>query len=456
MADRVQVQALIALAEPDDDESRFRIGDLLELVSSTGEKLPDLEETRRKLFGGVDLTARTTFGDFLDQWLAGRKIRPRARERYEIDIRCHLKPHLGHVRLDRLNVIHFTETFNKIIEQNMEIEESNGLRRTALLDLKKIKGREARRRAKAAIKAMAPFRRITGPATRLHIKATARAALNAAIAMSLLTFNAAAHLEIDPVNRPLPVVWTQARVERWQGTCVRPAPVMVWTPIQLGRFLDAISGDPLYGLFHVMGFRGGEACGLRWEDVDLEAGTITIATQLIHHEGEIHETEPKSEAGARVVMLDVETRETFRRHRARQIMARIDAGDAWIETGRVFTREDGSWIAPNWLSDYFDRLVRRLGLPPIRLHDLRHGAATLAHAGGADMKTIQELLGHSSQHFTADTYTSVLPEVALAAAEAAALLVPRQQLPSTGAPAARPQGAIESKTVTDQDHALAG
>lgn len=68
-------------------------------------------------------------------------------------------------------------------------------------------------------------------------------------------------------------------------------------------------------------------------------------------------------------------------------------------------------------------------LPPIRLHDLRHGAATLALAAGVDLKIVQEMLGHSTITLTADTYTSVLPQVAQAAAEATARLVPRQRTP---------------------------
>jgi integrase len=68
--------------------------------------------------------------------------------------------------------------------------------------------------------------------------------------------------------------------------------------------------------------------------------------------------------------------------------------------------------------------VVQAGLPPIRLHDLRHGAASIAHAGGADIKTISKQLGHSSIAITADTYTEVFEEVDLAAAEAAARVVP--------------------------------
>jgi Phage integrase family len=91
----------------------------------------------------------------------------------------------------------------------------------------------------------------------------------------------------------------------------------------------------------------------------------------------------------------------------------------------VFTREDGSALHPEYVSRHFERLARNAGLPPVRLHDLRHGAATLALAGGADLKTVSEMLGHSTFSITADTYASVLPKVARSAAEAAARLVPR-------------------------------
>lgn len=94
-------------------------------------------------------------------------------------------------------------------------------------------------------------------------------------------------------------------------------------------------------------------------DVDLDARTITMATQLVEYEGGVHESEPKSDAGSRSVALDAESVTAFRWHRTRQLMAQLDANDAWIDTGRVLTRVDGSWVAPGWLSDHFERLVRR-------------------------------------------------------------------------------------------------
>jgi hypothetical protein len=113
----------------------------------------------------------------------------------------------------------------------------------------------------------------------------------------------------------------------------------------------------------------------------------------------------------------------LREHRRRQAQERLEAGDRWVESGYVFTNPVGEPLNPDYLSRRFRYLVRRSGLPPVRLHDLRHGAATLAHAVGADLKTVQEQLGHTSIVLTADTYTSVLMILHFKVAEATARLV---------------------------------
>jgi integrase len=89
----------------------------------------------------------------------------------------------------------------------------------------------------------------------------------------------------------------------------------------------------------------------------------------------------------------------------------------------MFTYADGRPVQPEYLTHRFNTLVKEFDLPPIRLHDLRHGAATLAMASHTDLKVIQQMLGHSSIVTTADTYTSVLPETAHRAAQATADMV---------------------------------
>lgn len=145
------------------------------------------------------------------------------------------------------------------------------------------------------------------------------------------------------------------------------------------------------------------------------------------HEDVEGENEPNAD-----VVLDLATAQAMKDYLTQRGVEKADWGEAWIESQRFFTREGGEWLHPGLLSEEFERLVQRSQLPPVRLHDLRHGAATIALAAGTDMKVIQTMLRHSQLAVTADTYTSVLPQVSFDAAEAAAELVPRGRRNTSG------------------------
>jgi integrase len=162
----------------------------------------------------------------------------------------------------------------------------------------------------------------------------------------------------------------------------------------------------------VSGLRRGEAAGLRWCDIDFAAATLTVSRQLQETGRGLVVLPPKSITSNRVLALDPWTLQVLAAHRYRQLPA---PGD-----GYVFARPGGRPCTPGYLTRRFIRLIRRAGLPPIGLHDLRHGAATLALASGADLKAIQAMLGHASIILTADTYTSVLPDLARSTAKAVA------------------------------------
>jgi integrase len=433
-ADLDKVRALLAIPDKDDDEGRDAIAALLvQVAADSKQPIPDHEEMIRRLRTGQSLVSRMTVGEWLDQWLPGKRIRKTSRRHYESAIRVHLKPLIGHVPLNRLRVSHLNEMFAKIAENNDEIISANAARR-AVDDARKQATRRAEQRAlRAQLREMPPIRRTTGPAAQHRLRATLRAALNDAIAQRIITFNPAAHVELDPAKRPKALVWTADRVEQWRRTGEKPSPVMVWTPEQTGDFLDLVHEDRLYALYHLITFRGlrrGEACGLRWADGDLNATTATVATQLVLDGWEVEEGDPKTSSGARVIALDGETVKVLRTHKAQQAAEKLKWGEAWIDTGRVFTEADGTLLHSGKVSEAFEKIVRTSVLPPVRLHDLRHGAATLA--GGADLKTVQEMLGHSSITITSDIYTTVLPEVAHRAAEAAAQLVPRRSTGTDG------------------------
>jgi len=232
-------------------------------------------------------------------------------------------------------------------------------------------------------------------------------------------------IELPSPRRPHAEVWTDHRVAAWRNHGER-SPVAVWTVQQLVAFFAFAADDRLSALWWLIALRGlrrGEAAGLRWADVDLNGRVIVIGQQRIAYGHTIAVGPPKTASSRRVIALDRVTARLLRTHLRRQRAERHAAGGTRQDSGYVFTTPDGAPLHPDWPTRRFHRLVELSGLPPVRLHDLRHGAATLAHATGADLKTVQELLGHASIVLTTDTYTSVLLDLHFTTAEAAARLV---------------------------------
>jgi integrase len=258
-----------------------------------------------------------------------------------------------------------------------------------------------------------------------RVRATLRSALNAAVREALIASNPLAQVRLDKPVRPRPVIWTDERVEAWRRDGTRP-PVAVWTLRQLITFLTRVENDRLAALWWLIALRGlrrGEAAALDRDDLDSEARELTISRQLIALPGELYCGPPKSRASIRTIALDeagtrrlsdqaaVRAVELLRHQftEQRRSDARTRTGPCWRRGRPMFTYADGRPIRPEYLTHRFRQICKQLGLPPIRLHDLRHCAATLALASHADLKVIQQMLGHSSIVTTADTYTSVLP-----------------------------------------------
>lgn len=445
-----KVRAVLDLIEDgDDDEDRAtQIGDVLAAVSRDRAPIPEAAEVKRRLAGGVSLDSDMTVGDWLDAWVAAKKTKRLTTKGYASHIRVHLKPGLGTRRLDRLNITHVQTFFDSYAERNEAIRAQNRERREQEARCKwgrpgsppaDVRERLAAEREKLA--AMPPYQLETGPATLQRIRATLRAALNAAIRKQLITFNPAEWVELEPGKRPRAKLWTDRNVEHWERTGEKPSAVMVWTPAQLGTFLDEAEGTRLYAFFHLIAFRGlrrGEGVGADWRNVDLDGGTFTVGKGLVVDSWEVFEDDPKTEESAGTIALDSQTVAVLREHRARQLAERDDwnrhAAEErgrgkdvadWTDTGKVFVDVDGTWLHPEKVSDEFRRIARRAGLPPINLRDLRHLAATLVHAGGGDIFAVQKTLRHASGQLTSDTYTELLEEVDRDIAERAAALVPR-------------------------------
>ncbi|MFC0532105.1 tyrosine-type recombinase/integrase [Phytohabitans kaempferiae] len=418
VADRDHAKALLSLANGDATLAAEIANLLLEVGS--GAPLPNRDAIARRVRAGLPATIDMTVAEYLAQWLRSRRrIAASTAVGYESHIRVHLTPHLGTIPLVRLRVEDIEAMYDAIMDRNTAIE-------------------IARQSEDAQTRASVKGIRTTGPATMNRIRATLRKALNDAITRRLIEFNPAAHVELPSGARPKARVWTDNAVRRWHETGEQPSPVMIWTPQQAGQFLDYAEDHdiilyPLFVLILHRGLRRGEAVGLPDTNVDLDNALLRITQQLttVGYTPVIKDV--KSESGDRTVSLDSFTLAALRTYHARRARWRLVSGPSWPDTGLFFVQPNGQPWHPETVTGRFEQLVRGVGLPPIRLHDLRHCAATYLKAAGADLKDVQETLGHSSITITSDTYTSVIAELDIerAKAEAAAALVPRR--PQTAA-----------------------
>jgi integrase len=227
-----------------------------------------------------------------------------------------------------------------------------------------------------------------------HIHAVLHRALESAVALDLVVRNVA-----DRVTAP--------RMRRHE--------MEVLSPEQSKIFLEAIADDPLEALYMLAlttGMRQGELLGLKWRDIDLDAGWLHIHATVRKLRGNFIFAAPKTKRSRRGVALTALAIEALRHHRNRQTQKRAVVGAAWQENDLVFPDATGRPMDGKYMLKHcFRPLLRRAGLPPIRFHDLRHTAATLLLGQGIHPKVVAEMLGHTTITITLDTYSHVLPEM---------------------------------------------
>src|SRR5665647_780991 len=296
-----------------------------------------------------------------NEWLPAIEatIRPSSFRAYKQHVECHICPHLGSVQMQKLSGSQINALYAKLA--------LNG-----------------KKDGKSGLSAL----------TIRHVHATLHRALKDAVRWERLMRN-----PIDAADPPS---------IRGDGT----RELKTWSAEQLRAFLTSTRDDRLAPIWHLLamtGMRRGEALGLRWEDVDLEAGRVSVRRALIPNGAVVVVSEPKTAKGRRSVALDPETVEVLKRQAARQLEDQDRKGDAWTDTGLVFTKEDGEAWHPEVVSRFFRSAVKRSRLPEIRLHDLRHTHATLALRAGIHPKVVSERLGHATIAITLDTYSHAIP-----------------------------------------------
>jgi len=205
-----------------------------------------------------------------------------------------------------------------------------------------------------------------------------------------------------------------------------PTEIMFWEPPELRSFLAIVAGHRLEAAWHLSamtGMRRGEVLGLRWRDVDLDTKRVHVRQALVSVAYDVIVSSPKNHQ-ARVIDIDPATADHLRAHRIRQQLEREDWGADYESSDLVFCKENGTPIHPQTFSQAFERIVEKLELPTIRLHDLRHTHATIALRANVPVKVISERLGHDSPAFTLKQYAHVIPGMqAEAAAQIAALVM---------------------------------
>lgn len=226
-------------------------------------------------------------------------------------------------------------------------------------------------------------------------------ALQQAVAVGYLRFNPA-----DACKLP--------RVERKE---IKPLDSEAIT-----AFMKAVEGsryETLYLLTLFTGMRRGEVCGLQWECVDLEKGTILINKQLQNipgQPGKYRLISSKNGKGRSITVAPFIV-SLMKKHKAQQSAEQIRAGSAWENSGFVFTDELGRHVSPHNVYHSYKRIVASIGMPEARFHDLRHSYAVAAIHAGDDIKTVQGNLGHATSSFTLDVYGHVTDEMKKSSAD---------------------------------------
>ncbi|MCX4801825.1 site-specific integrase [Streptomyces sp. NBC_01214] len=230
--------------------------------------------------------------------------------------------------------------------------------------------------------------------------------------------SAATAKESHRVLRTAVAACREELVSRNVVSLVEPPKVQVreMSPWELDETLDFLAAarkDPLYPAFVLaiaLGLRRGELVGLRWENVDLDKREIRVRSQRQRVRGEAYEDDPKGRRRRQTLPLPGICVAPLRWQRMKQAAMRKAAGEKWEETGYVFTTRTGRPIEPRNVYRSFTRVAKDAGLRVVRLHDARHGTATLLTAAGVPPRVVMEILGHSQIAVTMNVYAHVVQD----------------------------------------------
>lgn len=314
-----------------------------------------------------------TVGQYLDLWLEtyAVNVRPNSRKNYSVCVENHIKPHIGGTRLESLSTLAIQHMYGEILktEYSPAKYEEHGALRVCV-----------------------------SPAKTYSVK-------------TVRNIHALLHLALDQARREGLIAKNPADDAKLPSA--RPKDYTIPTPEQMKRLLDELSGaDSFLTILTcaVMGCRRGEALGLYWSDIDFEASTIDFKRALVINNltNTVEIGELKTKNSRRILpMPDMLRAELLKVKQTKEKAAR-GAGKHVVSSPFVFTTMLGKPFRPDSISQAFKRAAVSVGLPDMRLHDLRHTAITYMLEAGENPKTVSEFAGHATANFTMNQYAHVL------------------------------------------------
>lgn len=290
------------------------------------------------------------------QWIAGHELelKPSTAASYRANIERYLKPAIGHERMQTLSPVRLSVVFR-------ELYESGG-------------------------KGGKPL----SPRTVEFARSVLRRAMNDAVLGRVVNVN-----PVTGTKRP--------RVVKPKHT--------TWTAAQLHTFLEGSTSwlAALYTLSAATGMRRGEICALRWEDIDLDTGLVRVERSVTQVAQERTYGTPKNHE-RRQVTIDSRTLAVLKAHRKQQTGQRLAAHGWADDEGLVFTWQDGTPVAPDYVGKEFDRAQAGLGLPRLKLHELRHTHATILLRERVPVHVVAKRLGHKDPSITLNVYADAIPD----------------------------------------------
>lgn len=388
---------------------------------------------------GLYIDASMRFADYTELWMnnyAKKHLAPKTVDRYRA-LLVRIDAALGNIRLDRLQPHHITEFLDNLEEEG--IKETTAY--TATVDLRAKLKEHGMTRQDLADAASIGINTVYVACRNKNI--SKQSALGICKALKLKFKDAFTSPEGKDKLSNKTVLHHYRLISSILNSAVMDDQILVINPaarvrpprcehkeaeyldeVQAAHLLELLEAEPVQykaavTLLLYSGMRRGELLGLEWPDIDFENHVVSISrtSQYISGQG-IFTKEPKTASSVRTIKLPAVAVELLRKYKVWHNQQRLAIGDQWQDTERLFTAWNGAPMHPDVLSGWFEDFIKRTDLPQqIHLHSLRHTNATLMIAGGEDIRTVSQRLGHAQTTTTMNIYSHAIESADAKAAE---------------------------------------